>query len=195
LILRSSSPLSESKGLHPPSPFDFARFFLRSGKIGKSFGVDVVYSSGISPMPVTSSCPAGNDAVIISPDGRISNCYQLPEKWKSAGFDLDIGMIKVNGEIHIEKKKVEAVRKMVASKPGCAGCFCRWSCAGGCHVGHSSNGLLPGYDDFCIQTRIISAFSLLNDLNPDMNPEILMNDMTALNKLAVHPSDLLNDFR
>lgn len=189
-----SSPLSESKGLHPPSPFDFARSYLRSVKTGESFGIDVVYSSGISPVPVTSSCPVGNDTVIISPDGRISNCYQLPEKWKSAGFDLDIGMVKDSGEIHIEKKKVETVREMVANKPGCSKCFCRWSCAGGCHIGHSSDGSRPDYDDFCIQTRIISAFSLLNDLNPDMDLEILMNDMTALNKLAGNPSDLLNDF-
>lgn len=188
-----SSALTDLKGLFPPSPLDFAYHFLKSRKTGDTFGVHVVCSSDILPVPVTTSCPTGNDTIIISPGGRISNCYQLPEKWISAGLDLDIGQVS-DGEIHIEKKKVEAVREMVLRKPGCSKCFCRWSCAGGCHISYSSKHFRPHIENFCIQTRIISAFTILTGLIPDYDTEILLNDEIALRMLAENSSDLLKDF-
>jgi len=181
-------------GLFPPDPVIFALHFQKSRAIAEQFGVDVVYASDISDTPVVSSCPVGKDAVIVSPDGRLSNCYLLPERWLEAGLGLDFGSQSPDGSIKFDQARIDSVRTMVEDKPRCLNCFCRWSCAGGCHVGNTFPGCNPGYDNFCIQTRLISAFTLLSDLDAVTNLNVLMNSEEALQHIAHHPSDKLSSF-
>lgn len=87
------SEKTTSWGLYPPDPIDFAIHFKRSRDIAKKYGVDVVYASDISSCPQATSCPVGTDVAIFSPDGRVSNCYLLQEKWQEVGLDLDFGIL------------------------------------------------------------------------------------------------------
>jgi uncharacterized protein len=189
-----STELSVKKGLFPPNPIDFAIQFQTSREIAKRYGIDVVYASDISPQPQVSSCPVGKDAVIVSPEGRISNCYLLPEKWKEAGLDLDFGTVTPTGEIHLNQSRLETIRSLVEEKPRCENCFCKWSCSGGCHVGNTFPGCSDTYDDFCIQTRIISLFSLLRELELHKRIDQLQEQRDNLVKMASQRSDRLMDF-
>jgi uncharacterized protein len=175
--------------LFPPDPVEFAIHFQKSREIGNHYGVEVVYASNISGTPVVSSCPVGKDTAIVSPDGRLSNCYLLPERWINAGLDLDFGKININEDVLIEINKIEAIRKMVEDKPRCNNCFCQWSCAGGCHVGITNPGSSPEYDNFCIQTRLISAFTLLSDLGLNDKIEELIRSPESIKKLVSQVSD------
>jgi uncharacterized protein len=186
--------ITKESGLFPPDPLDFAIHFQKSREIANGFGVEVAYSSDISELPVVSSCPAGKDTVIVSPDGRISNCYLIREKWRDAGLDLDFGFMGPMGEAQIDMKKVDAIRKVVEDKPRCTGCFCKWSCAGGCHVGITYPGSDVKYADFCLQTRIISAFTLLSDLGFPEKIEELIKSPENLRKLATSKSDNMMEF-
>lgn len=186
--------ITNDSGLFPPDPYDFAIHFQKSKEIGNSFGVEVVYSSDISELPVVSSCPAGKDTVIVSPDGRISNCYLIEERWRKVGLDLDFGFMSPDGEVQIDMQKVDAIRKAVEDKPRCTRCFCRWSCAGGCHVGITYPGCEVKYGDFCLQTRIISAFTLLADLGFPEKIEELIKSPENLRKLATSESDNMPEF-
>jgi len=188
------TPATLSKSLLPPDPYDFAINFIKSREIGKKHGVHVVYASDIGAQITNSSCPVGKDTAIFSPDGRISNCYLLPERWHYVGLDLDFGIIDKDGAIQINEQKIEAIRKVISSKPRCDRCICRWHCAGGCHVGNSYPGCSDNYDNFCIQTRIIVACSLLSALGMRQETELLLNDKESLRKLALNDSDLLPDF-
>jgi hypothetical protein len=58
-------------------------------------------------------------------------------------------------------------------------------------VHHAHNGRSPVYDDFCIQTRLITACSILTSLGQDHLTQLLIEDQSAMEKLALHPSDLL----
>ena len=90
---------------------------------------------------------------------------------------------------------VERVRQLVADKPRCQDCFCRWSCAGGCHVNHSYPGCSRAYDDFCIQTRLITACSLLDGLGFASLADGLVADGAEMQRLALRPSDRLEDWQ
>jgi hypothetical protein len=98
------------------------------------------------------------------------------------------------GEAQIDMKKVDAIRKVVEDKPRCTGCFCKWSCAGGCHVGITYPGSDVKYADFCLQTRIISAFTLLSDLGFPEKIEELIKSPENLRKLATSKSDNMMEF-
>ncbi len=176
-------------GLYPPDPFEFAINFENSRNIARSCGVEVIYASDISPHPTVSSCPVGKDTAIFSPDGRISNCYLMPERWKEKGLELDFGSLSEHCEIRIDTHKVNAIRNMVEDKPRCEKCFCRWSCAGSCHVGISYPGANPEYNNFCVQTRLISAFTLLADLGLPEKISELTGDLEQMKFLADQTSD------
>lgn len=190
----TASSLTKSKELFPPEPIDFAIHFQRSKDKARRYGIDVVYSSDIVSQPLFSSCPVGNDTAIISPDGRISNCYLLPERWRQKDLDLDLGKIKRSGEVYTDKRNIDSIRNMVKNKPECARCFCRWSCAGGCHVGNRFSAGPFRYSDFCRQTRIISAFTLLANLDMESEKEVLLTNKKAMEKVADNSSDLLEEF-
>jgi uncharacterized protein len=185
---------TKAAGLFPPDPVDFAVHFHRSRKIALDYGIEVVYASDITDRPGVSSCPVGKDTAIVSPDGRISNCYLLPERWKNAGLDLDFGQVGKNGRVQLEETKISAIRGMVENKPRCAGCFCQWSCSGGCHVGITPPGCSVNYDDFCRQTRLISAFTLLVNLELDGLPDGLMQSPESLVKINSQASDRLETY-
>ena len=188
------SPPSVASGLLPPGPIDFALHFEKSREIASEFGVDVVYASDINGEPVISSCPVGKDTAIVSPDGRISNCYLQPGKWQKAGLDLDFGLFTGTGDVKIAQGNLEIIRKMVENKPRCKNCFCKWSCAGGCHVGITYPGSAARYDNFCVQTRLISTFTLLSRLGLQEKIDGLAQSPQAIQLIVNQQSDCLKDF-
>ena len=182
------------KGLSSPDPFDFAVNLSKARKICESHCVPLVYATDITDYPGYSSCPVGKDTAIISPDGRISSCYLMPEKWERVNMHLDFGQIH-NNEIQINKENLNFIRKIISDKPGCSKCFCRWSCAGGCHISNTFPGAKEEYTDFCIQTRIISLCTLLSDLGMNDDVAELLDDRTIMKTLALQKSDLLLDMK
>jgi len=194
LEILTVSPPSVKSGLKPPGPVDFALCFEESRKIAAEYGVDLIYASDITRTPVISSCPVGKDTAIVSPDGRISNCYLQAGKWQKVGLDLDFGYFSGTGSAEIENDKLEAIRNIVENKARCKSCFCKWSCAGGCHVGITYPGSSSDYDNFCIQTRLISAFTLLSGLGLRKKADLLSRSPDALLMIGKQSSDSLIDF-
>lgn len=189
-----STPQANSAGLFPPDPVVFAIQFQKSRQIADDYGVEVIYASDISEIPVRSSCPVGKDTAILTPEGRISNCYLMPERWQNVGLDLDFGSIDDSGLVRINELGINNIRKMVGNKQRCTNCYCKYSCAGGCHVGNTYPGSNPGFNDFCRQTRIISAFTLLSDLNLHDRIEDLINRPDSIRNIADQASDIILDF-
>ncbi len=187
------TPQSFIAGLKQPDPVDFAVHFQKSREIAEKYGVSAIYSSDINTWPVVSSCPVGKDTVIISPDRRISNCYLQPEKWQKVGLNLDFGSFKHDGNVKIDKSRVNEIREMVRNKPRCNKCFCRWSCAGGCHVGITYPGSGHNYDNYCTQTRLISAFTLLSNLNANEKIDRLIESPEAFKQIVNSPTDSIMD--
>jgi uncharacterized protein len=188
-----SNPAAEGAGLHPPDPYVFAVQYANAQRIATGYGVRTVHAAVAVERPRHTFCPVGRDAVIVSPDGRLSGCYLPRQRWTEKGLDLDLGFISPAGEVVIDSSAAERLRHLAAAKPRCAGCFCRWTCAGGCLVAQAGPGGTDGTSDFCIQTRLLTANALLKNLSLDDEADRLLNDLQAMQRLALHPIDDLGE--
>jgi len=180
---------SARAGLKPPDPYLFAAHCVAACKVEDETGVSVVYAAAERERPRVSFCPLGADAVIVSPNGRMSACYLPPQDWQAHGLDLDLGCIDQRGAVEIDEDAVERVRKVPLEKPRCVRCFCQWTCAGGCHVNETHPGCGLDYTPFCVQTRLVTACLLLRDAGCGDVADALLADRRALERLAHYAQD------
>jgi radical SAM protein with 4Fe4S-binding SPASM domain len=147
-------------------------------------GVRAVYSAAQVERARISFCPVGTDALIVSPDGRASACYLMPEDWQARGLDMDVGWVHENGMVVVDQAALTRARMLPLQKPRCESCFCQWTCAGGCHVNQTYPGCSDQYTPFCIQTRLVTACVLLHDLGCDDLVDKLLSDRRAMEMVA-----------
>lgn len=187
----TENELTRCARLSAPDPFEFVLNWMKSKHLAAAYGVRVVYSATESSSPRVSSCPVGSDAIILAPDGAINACYLQPGDWVKRGMDLNVGRITIQDGVIFNCDQVEQMRRMIISKPRCQGCFCKWSCAGGCHVSNTYPGCDKGYVKFCLQTRLITACMLLETLDRHDLVAALLADHKAMNTLATHSCDAI----
>jgi uncharacterized protein len=192
VVFEPLSPTREAAlaDLAPPDPVAFARGFLRARRISCAAGVPCEYGA-TRDGPQHTFCPVGQDAFIVAPSGSVRSCYLRKVQWEARGLDLEIGRVDPADGLAIDEESVHRLRAMVADRPRCRTCFCRWSCAGGCLVRETwpGRGLEP--TDFCRQTRLIQAGLLLEDLGQAALADELLADRSALERLASQADDRL----
>ncbi len=124
-VLRSTSE-SEAAGLKPPDPYDFAIHYVKASRIVKRFGLEAVYASAVTQTLRHSFCPLGKDALIVSPNGRVSGCYLPQQAWQARGLDLDAGWLTADGTMRLDYEAINRLRQMAMRKLRCERCFlCR----------------------------------------------------------------------
>jgi uncharacterized protein len=185
--------LSRQKGLEVPDPYRFAKAYLEAAAAAQACGVQTVYNAADRDRMRLSFCPLGKDAVIVDPSGELSACYLMKRDWEARGMDLTLGAIEPGGEVRLDMGRVKAMRTLVTAKERCRNCFCRWSCAGACHVGETYPGSSLTYTAFCIQTRLITACELLQDLGYGELGKELLGSPLARETLALQPDDRLGE--
>jgi|WetSurSiteA1Bulk_404760.scaffolds.fasta_scaffold00443_6 uncharacterized protein len=184
---------SRDAGLLEPDPYMFAEQFLRSLQIADKYNVTVLNSSFASEKPQFSSCPVGKDTLIVTPEGEINSCYLLPNRWEERGLDLSVGKMKAGG-MHISQEKIAGLRDLVKKKPRCTSCFCKWICAGGCHVDVTYPGSPVVYDNYCRQTRILGIIDMMRKIDQPGILEVFLGDEQQLRKFSMQRSDKLTDW-
>jgi len=191
-----ATPQSVASHLEPPDPWTFARNFVAAARILEAYGVEPVYAAADIRTRRVSFCPVGQDVAIVSPDGTLSACYLLPRDWEAKGLDLRLGHIgnQTSGDVHLDPGAVAFARSLnVWNKPFCARCFCKWHCAGGCHVNHTPAGPPGAYGRLCIQTRVIALRNVLKALGQDDLAQAWLQDREALERSVQQRSDVLLD--
>ena len=187
------SPESEAAGLRPPDAWDFASQFIRAAPVLESHGVRPVHAAADIQTKRVTFCPVGRDAAIVSPDSTISACYLLQRDWEAKGLDLRLGRME-GASARLDSDAIASVRGLnVYNKPVCARCFCKYHCAGGCHVNHGPRGPQGGYDRLCIQTRIIAVRNVLAAMEQDDLVRAWVSQREVAEAAIGQPSDLLVD--
>jgi uncharacterized protein len=187
-------PMETPRGssFRPPNPFAYTRYFFEAAEILERSGIEPVYASADIHAQRVSFCPVGQDAVIVSPDGSLSACYLLEDEWQARGMDLHLGSVDGEGRVELDADALASTRRLnVWNKPACDKCFCRWHCAGGCHVNHPLSDTPGGYDRLCHQTRLIAVRSLLKSMGRQDLIRQLAQDDSALRRAACQTSDRL----
>jgi uncharacterized protein len=160
------SALSQAQGINPPDPWIFARNYCQAADLLNARGIRTVLSTAELCIPYISFCPVGNDAMIVTPDRKISACYLLEEDWQKEDLNMQYGTLddgNFGGKyITFDQNVLDHIRQLnVHGYPLCANCFCRFHCSGGCHVNRRKTLLSASYDATCIQTRMITISILL----------------------------------
>lgn len=186
---------SQAAGLHPPQPWAFAQQFIQASSILEAHGIEAIYATADIHTRRVSFCPVGRDVAIVSPDGAIDACYLFKKDREAKGLDLRLGRIE-NGSALLDSDAVANAREMnVWNKPLCTRCFCRWHCAGGCHVNHQLSTTPGDYDGLCIQTRIITLYNILKTLKRKELADQLLDTPHALDLAVWQPCDTLAKVR
>jgi len=182
--------LSTKAGLKPPDPLRFSRSYLQAREVANQFGVVANYAADLQQRPRNSFCPVGQDAVILTPDLRVSTCYLLEPDWQARGLDMNLGRLEPGRGLQLNQEALDRARNLPLP-PKCHRCFARWSCAGGCKVNHSHPGCTDELDDFCQQTRLIMATTLLEKMGQSALAARMLDDEAAAMALAKQPTDVL----
>ena len=187
------SELSQQAGLDIPDPREFSQNYFRAMNILASYGIDTKFSTADLDTCQLSFCPVGKDALILSPEGSIASCYLLEERWQEQGFDFHLGEL-VDDHLELSEENIQNIRlTSVEQKSRCKNCFCRYHCAGGCHVNHHTQEPADFYDAQCIQTRLITIALLLKRLGQEELATSWLNNHSALEAPLWSTTDRLVD--
>jgi len=192
-------PMSESdqsirNQLCTPDPWEFSKKFLLAEMLLRAHGINCMLSTADLSLTTVSSCPVGHDALIVSPNCDINACYLPKTSWLSKGKDMHLGRIK-DGEFDIQQVNLDRVRSYeLGNQSLCKNCFCRYHCAGGCHVNHPSNSPGGSYDAICIRTRLVSIGKILLRMNQETLLKDWLNDDYALEKTAMWQNDRIEAY-
>jgi uncharacterized protein len=190
--MMSPNGRAEAANVHPPDPIRFARGFMAAEAIAAKHGIQVVHGPSELAGPRTTACPLGNGTIMLMPDGQVQACYQAAERWLGVGLDLSIGFVdRVRGAcVHFEK--LAQIDAILRRKERCKRCFCRFTCAGGCHVDQTPPGCSLEYDYRCEATRVITAARLLRMVSGSDDMERLLERGDALHAIGTHADDRLS---
>jgi len=102
---------------------------------------------------------------------------------------MHLGRIK-DGKLDIHQINLDRVRSYeLGNQPLCKNCFCRYHCAGGCHVNHPSDGAPGRFDAICIRTRLVTLGKLLQRVHQETLLIDWLNDDRALETSAMWQND------
>lgn len=189
--MMTPSQSARDAGLHPPEPCRFAAGVLKAEAIAAAHGVKVIHATSEWVGIRATSCPVGRGTLMLNPDGALTACYLDVERWTSRGIDPVLGRVDpLSGPI-IDYGKLDAIAGLLESKPRCARCFCRHTCAGGCHIEQTPPGCSLEYDDRCRATRVITAGRLLRNLSGLEAADHFAEDWSAMQAVAENPDDRL----
>lgn len=183
--------IAAAAGLAPPDPYAFAAGFLKAESLAAAHGVRVVHGPSELTTPRETSCPVGLGTLMLNPDGLLTACYLSVDRWTERGLDPVLGRVDLDSGSVVSREKLDAVAGLLKQKPRCARCFCRHSCAGGCHIDHTPPGCSLEYDDRCRAIRAVTAGRLLRRLKGRAAAEQFAEAPDSMRALAEHPDDRL----
>jgi len=115
---------------------DFERFvenFKALEPICTRKGVFLKYSGATFEKITSTFCSVGTDDFAITPDGYLTNCWEVTYKDHPLADTFIIGRMRPEGRIEIDQKKLNHLRSLsVHALPFCRDCFAKYHCAGDC---------------------------------------------------------------
>ncbi len=112
----------------------FASAFIEAFDTGRALGRAVFYSGSRVGIQTSVFCDAPFGALIVTPEGSISTCYEIDGPQHPLFPISHIGQVR-DGRIEIDYARRAALHALMAHRrDACDGCFCADSCAGDCYT-------------------------------------------------------------
>jgi uncharacterized protein len=142
----------------------FAENFINLQSKYRECGINLQYS-GITIQKISSNfCYVGKDNFAVTPDGYLTNCWEVTSNEHPLASTFIFGQILKNGKIKMDKQKLEFLRTLnVNNYEECQDCFAKWHCSGGCitKLGHY-NFLGKRNQELCEVTRKLIKNQILH---------------------------------
>lgn len=143
----------------------FVEQFMKARDIASHHERNLYYSGARPWINTASFCTAHQNALVVTPGGLLSSCYEISWSGHPLAELFHFGKITPGGELEIEYSKRKKLEKLVNErKESCRTCFCYWHCAGDC----PAKIILPSSFD-------INPFPERCDVNREITKQILIN--------------------
>lgn len=111
----------------------FATAFLEAHDAAVASGRHLYYS-GARPWVITHQfCQAIDHALIVTPDGELSACYEIHGGEHPLAPAFLFGSLAADGRLITKPEARQRLRDQIAERRAlCQDCFCYWHCAGDC---------------------------------------------------------------
>jgi len=145
----------------------FIRHFLKAYDIAVA-NQRHLYYSGARPWVITHCfCTAHDHALVVSPDGILSSCYEISSNDHPLAQAFHFGELTAEGDLRIDFTKRERFQNRIQERKNlCQQCFCYWHCAGDC----PAKTILPmSFDN--------NTFSQRCEVNREITKELLIRSL------------------
>lgn len=110
----------------------FIRAFMESFYIASTYGRTIFYSGARPWTLIHSFCRASAEALIVTPEGDLVNCFEIHDRGHPLFHQFKIGTLTPE-KIIVDHKKIEGlIQAEKRRKKECKHCFCFWHCGGDC---------------------------------------------------------------
>lgn len=154
-----------------PEPGAFAQHFNRATVVAEEHGLALRFSGvRVGHPPISHFCGAFCSPFSMTPDGRISACFEVYEVDSPLAALFLIGHYReTDGQFVISPERLATLRRRnVFELPACQKCFCKYSCGGDCATRNLRRRSVNGLTDEslyitgarCEMIREITRFQL-----------------------------------
>lgn len=141
--------------------------FVKSYKIAEQHRIPLFYSGARLEVLNTRFCLAAYRALIVTPDGDITTCFETYGREHPLSRQFFVGRYQGGGKFLIEEEKLRRhFARTIQRIPYCERCFCKWQCAGDCAiktVGRKNGGQFRP-SARCLANQEISKFLILEKI-------------------------------
>ena len=174
----------------------FATAFMEAYDIAVSYGRHLYYS-GARPWLITSQfCQAIEKALVVTPDGLLTACYEVCGKEHALVQDFFFGALSRHGTINMDPEVREQLYERIGQRRTlCEDCFCYWHCAGDCPA-KTLTSKLNGHLSFgerCDLNRVITKEVLIRYITAGGG--VWQREKPAKSLLMEAPNDRLEERR
>ncbi len=130
----NAGSFSRNKNLVPSSD-SFAENFIKACEAGAKLGIGVNFSGvRLQANPVSTFCGAFAEPFSVTPDGKVSACFEAFESGTPyAGLFIFGKWDAQAGKFRFDLEKLEILRRRnIYRLESCRFCFCKYSCGGDC---------------------------------------------------------------
>ena len=146
-----------------PDIYKFATNYKRLEPICAQKGLKLEYSGAQFEKISPTFCYVGTDNFAVTPDGYLTNCWEVSSNNHPLADTFIFGRMKKGGQLEFDKEKREYLHSLsVKNLKYCQECFAKWHCAGDCvtRLGHHQfDG--PRGGDRCKTNREIIAHRII----------------------------------
>jgi uncharacterized protein len=112
----------------------FVAAFVAAFEVGRALGRPVFYSGARVGVQAATFCEAPYGALIVTPEGNLSTCYEVDGPRHPLFSISHIGRI-LGDRIEVDDERRAALHALMAQRRQvCDSCFCASSCAGDCYT-------------------------------------------------------------